>query len=147
VAHVPHDRDARRRAKEALNFPPVIFTGEQALTISKGFARAASEGEYRVYACSILPEHVHMVLGRNGRTAERMVGHLKAGATRSLADAGLHPFQNETRANGSRPSPWAENCWKVFLDSTTDVARAIKYVEENPVKEGKRRQTWSFVRD
>jgi hypothetical protein len=33
----------------------------------------------------------------------------------------------------------------VFVDSTEDVVRAIRYVENNPVKEGKRRQRWSFV--
>jgi hypothetical protein len=25
------------------------------------------------------------------------------------------------------------------------VARAVRYVEDNPLKEGKRRQRWSFV--
>jgi hypothetical protein len=33
----------------------------------------------------------------------------------------------------------------VFLDSDEDIRRAIRYVEENPVKEGKPRQLWSFV--
>jgi hypothetical protein len=31
------------------------------------------------------------------------------------------------------------------LDDNGDIARAIRYVEKNPVKEGKRRQQWSFV--
>jgi hypothetical protein len=41
--------------------------------------------------------------------------------------------------------PWARGRWKVFLDCVEDVARAILYVEENPMKEGKPRQHWSFV--
>ena len=45
----------------------------------------------------------------------------------------------------SLPSPWARNCWKVFLDSAADVERAMRYVENNPIKEGKRPQRWSFV--
>lgn len=28
----------------------------------------------------------------------------------------------------------------------TDIVRAIGYVEDNPVKEGKPRQNWSFVK-
>jgi hypothetical protein len=43
------------------------------------------------------------------------------------------------------PTPWCRNCWKVFLDSVEDVFRAIEYVEQNPPKEGKRRQRWSFI--
>jgi len=33
----------------------------------------------------------------------------------------------------------------VFLDSEEAIEAAIRYVEENPVREGKRRQNWSFV--
>ena len=40
---------------------------------------------------------------------------------------------------------WAEQQWKVFLDDEQGIEAAIRYVEENPVKEGKPRQKWSFV--
>jgi len=33
----------------------------------------------------------------------------------------------------------------VFLDSIEDVGRAVAYVAENPIKEGKRPQRWSFL--
>jgi hypothetical protein len=80
-----------------------------------------------------------MVLGRHEGGAERMVGHFKSSATRQLDADGLHPFA------GTKQSPWAERCWKVFLDSIADIERAVRYVEENPIKERKRRQCWSFV--
>ena len=35
--------------------------------------------------------------------------------------------------------------WKVFLDSPEDIYHAVGYVEDNPEKEGKRRQRWPFV--
>jgi hypothetical protein len=35
--------------------------------------------------------------------------------------------------------------WKVYLDSEESIENAIRYVEENPVKENKRIQKWSFV--
>ena len=35
--------------------------------------------------------------------------------------------------------------WKVYLNLRSDIERAIRYVEENPIKEGKPRQKWSFV--
>jgi REP element-mobilizing transposase RayT len=139
LARVEHDRAKRLRTKNALKHPPVEFDGEQALSISKGFAQTIAEAGYPVHACSILPKHTHMVLGRHERDAELMVGHFKSSGTRQLNAEGLHPFA------GTKQSPWAERCWKAFLDSVTDIERAVRYVEENPSKEGKRRQRWSFV--
>ncbi len=94
----------------------------------------------QVYACSILPNHVHMVIGRHHYKAETIVRLLKAEATTELINDARWP-----RANRSPPSPWARKCWKVFLNSDADIVNAIKYVEDNPLKEGKRPQRWSFV--
>jgi hypothetical protein len=35
--------------------------------------------------------------------------------------------------------------WTVYLDTEDDMQRAINYVEQNPQKEGKPLQRWSFV--
>jgi REP element-mobilizing transposase RayT len=145
VAGRPHDRQARLRVKEALQYPAVVFDGHQALSIAHGFARMATKSQYQVYACSILPEHVHLVLGRHRYRVETMVRLLKAEATRELLHDGLHPLALFPEPDGSLPSPWARKCWKVFLDTDADIIRAIRYVEENPVKEGKRPQRWLFV--
>ena len=40
---------------------------------------------------------------------------------------------------------WAQDFWKVFLYDEEAIVAAIRYVEENPVKEGKRPQKWPFV--
>jgi REP-associated tyrosine transposase len=145
LAHVPHDRAARLRAKEALKYPPVEFDGHQALSIAHGFARMIAKGRYLCLACSILPAHVHMVLGRYRYKAETMVRLLKAEATTELINDGRHPLARWPETDGSLPCPWARRCWKVFLDTNAVIAGAIEYVENNPVKEGKRRQRWSFV--
>jgi REP element-mobilizing transposase RayT len=145
VAHVPHDREARLRAKEALCYPPVVFDGHQALSIAHGFARMIAKAQYQVYACSILPEHVHMVLGRYRYRVETMVRLFKAEATTELVKDGRHPLARWPQQDGSLPSPWAVGRWKVFLYTDADIVRAIRYVEENPIKEGKRPQHWSFV--
>ncbi len=78
------------------------------------------------------------MIGRNeDRRAERMVGHLKARATQQLSVRGLWPTDK-------RPV-WGENAWKVFLDAPAEILAAVRYVEENPPKEGKSTQQWSFV--
>jgi REP element-mobilizing transposase RayT len=145
VARVPHDRQLRLRAKEALKHPPVRFTGKQAFSIAKGFAQALKEGGYVLYACAILPDHVHLVIASHSRPFERIAGHLKSAATRQLDADGLHPFPDAYNADGTRQSPWGERAWHVFLDSHEDIVRAVRYVESNPVREGKRVQRWSFV--
>ena len=40
---------------------------------------------------------------------------------------------------------WAEHEWKVYLDSEEAIDDAIQYVEDNPGKEEKPKQIWSFV--
>jgi REP element-mobilizing transposase RayT len=145
VAADAHDRPARLQAKEALRYPAVVFDGYQALSIAHGFARMAAKSRYQVFACSILPEHVHLVLGRHRYEVEKMVRLLKSEATTELLHDDRHPLVRFRGPDGSLPSPWARRCWKVFLDSDEDVARAICYGEENPVKEGKRPQCWRFV--
>ena len=145
VADVPHDRALRRTAKEAMQYPPVVFTGRQALSVSKGFARAAAESGYVIHACSILPEHVHMVVARHERLIERIVGHLKTRATQQLRADGLRPLEAFARDGAAPPSPWGRGGWHVYLDRVERVLEAIQYVRGNPMKEGKPPQTWSFV--
>jgi REP element-mobilizing transposase RayT len=141
----PHDRALGESAREALKYPPVQFDGHQALAISRGFAAAIAEHGYRMFACSIMPEHVHVVVGRCDRPIERIVTHLKAKATAQLSREERHPLAAFASRRGGPPTPWGEKCWKVFLDSDEGIAAAIRYVVENPIKEGKPPQRWSFV--
>jgi len=145
VAHKPHDRSVRIAAKQSLKYPAVQFSGLQARAVARGFAKSANRGGVRVWACSILPEHVHLVIGRHTCKVEQIVNLFKGAATGSLLEENLHPFARWATAAGKAPKCWADGEWKVFLDSEEAIVRAIKYVEDNPVKEGKSPQRWSFV--
>ncbi len=96
------------------------------------------------WACAILPNHVHLVVGRPKMEVEQMVIQLKGAATRRMNEEGLHPFGGMPDHRGRTPKCFARGEWKVFLEPH-DVPRAIRYVEENPQKEGKPPQRWSFV--
>jgi REP element-mobilizing transposase RayT len=146
VAAAPHNRELRLAAKQALKYPEVHFTGVQAKTVARGFRDSIERGKVRVWACCILPEHVHMVIARHTADVEWIGNLLKGAATRELREHKMHPFEPFASANGKVPMCWARKLWKVFLDSDEAIRRAIKYVEDNPVKEGKRRQRWSFVK-
>jgi REP element-mobilizing transposase RayT len=140
-----HDQELRRAAKQALQRPAVKFTGIQARAVGRGFAEAAARHGVAVWACSILPFHVHLVIGRHTWLVEDVVDAFKDAATRRLVEEGLHPFQGQRLKNAHEPSCWAHGQWKVFLNTGVDVRRSIGYVEENPEKEGLPRQRWSFV--
>lgn len=144
LASRPHDRALRREAKAALKYPPVQFTGIQARAIGRGFAAYVERSGLAVWACAILPDHVHLVVGRPAISAEQLVIQLKGDATGQLIKEGIHPLRNYQAGAARPPKCWARGEWKVFLDPE-DVPRAVTYVEDNPLKEGLKRQHWDFV--
>jgi REP element-mobilizing transposase RayT len=145
LAARPHDHRQRLAAKRSLKRPAVQFTGVQARAVGRGFDAYAAGSSLRILACAILPDHVHLVLGRHRLDVERLVIQLKGGATRQLVAEGVHPFQSLAARSARPPKCFAQGQWKVFLDAPADVRRAMRYVEGNPLKEGKPRQRWAFV--
>jgi REP element-mobilizing transposase RayT len=145
LAHQPHDRARRLAAKQALKYPAARFNGVQARAIGRGFAAYGRRSGLVIWACSILPEHVHLVTARFRLTIEQAVIQLKGDATQQLIKEGLHAFGDLREKTGRPPKCWARGEWAPFLETAKDIVRAIRYVENNPVKEGKPRQRWSFV--
>ena len=136
-----HDHSRRMAAKQVLKRPAVKFNGVQARAVAHGFAKYAGSSGVSIFACAVLPDHIHLVLGACRLSPTKLVIQLKGAATRELVRQDLHPF-------GSDPPPakcFARSEWTVYLDTDYDVRRAIRYVESNPVKEGLRRQEWGFV--
>jgi REP element-mobilizing transposase RayT len=146
VAATPHDRQLRLAAKSALKHPSVELDGYQARAIARGFAKSIEEDQITCWACAILPHHLHLVLGRHSRSVEWIVMRLKRAGTRQLIEEKRHPFQEvRTEKQTVPPSVWSRGHRQVFLNSSADVYRDIRYVEQNPIREGKRRQLWPFV--
>ena len=145
VAARPHDAQLRRTAKTALKYPDVHFADAQVRTIARGFADWVQRNGVTIWACSILPEHAHLVVARHRYKVEQVANLLKGASTRALIAEGLHPLAKLVPPDQRPPKVWARNQWKVFLDAPADIRRTIRYVEENPPKEGKDRQRWSWV--
>lgn len=118
-------------------FPPVTFTGEQARAVGNGLRHAVNEAGYRIYACAVMPDHVHLVVARHERHVKRIISHCKAKATMELHGV-LWPFAE------NRPI-WERGGWAVFLNDLSLIFNAIRYVEANPIQEGLPAQRWSFV--
>ncbi|MCC7145790.1 MAG: transposase [Phycisphaeraceae bacterium] len=138
VAAQQHDVRKRFVAKEALLHKPVRFTGPQARTVGQAFSRIASSSGYKIHACAVLPDHLHLVIGRHSYAVEQIVRRLKQAATRALVEEGLW-------SSSVVPSPWARGLWKVYLNSAVAVQQAVEYVEQNPIRAGFKAQKWVFV--
>ena len=146
VASAPHDVALRQRTKERLKYPAVTFTEAQIEAVGRGFGRFAEKSGLRILACAVMPEHVHVVIARHRYKVEQAVVLLKGEASRVLDEENLHPMAQFPRTKKGRLAKcWARGEWKVFLSDVEGIARAVAYVEENPVKEGRPRQEWGFV--
>lgn len=137
VAHAEHDQRLRYSAKVALNYPPVVLTGLQARAAAHGIRQAVHEAGYVVYACAVMPNHVHLVVARHDREVKQMVSHFKSKATMEVRKVSSCP-------KDQRPV-WERGGWAVFLSDESMLFNAIRYVEENPLGDGLPAQKWSFV--
>jgi REP element-mobilizing transposase RayT len=135
----------REAALTALKYPPVVFNEQQINSVGAGFANAVSKSHFTIWACSILPEHVHVVLGRHRYQVEQIANLLKGEATKQLNSDGLHPQSAFVMPGEKHPALWAIGKWKVYLDTEEAIENAIRYVEANPEKEGRPGQSWPFV--
>ena len=146
VAKRPHDKQLRQTAKQSLALPPVRLTGTQARLVAHGFRDWLATETLPVHALAVMPDHAHLVLPPHARlSADSVAPRLKASATKSLAAAGLHPFQDVPTRDGSLHKLFGRGAWKVFLDDVEGVLDGIKYVEDNPSEIGYPKQVWSFV--
>ncbi|MEI7835302.1 MAG: transposase [Planctomycetota bacterium] len=145
VARKEHDIRARLAAKEALQYPPVKFTGLQALAVGRGMGEYAAKAHLAIWACAIVPDHVHMVVARHRLSVEQIVIQLKGAATRRLLEEDIHPLSRFVPAGVRPPKAFGKGQWKVFLNTPDDIARAISYVDNNPLRENLPAQSWSFV--
>ncbi len=142
----PHDRQARLATKEQLQRPPVRFSGVQARAVGRGFAEYVRKSGLKVWACAVMPDHVHLVVGRFKMHMEQLSIQLKKAATMQLVEESVHPFQHLKPEGGPPPKCFAVGEWKGYLDPE-DVDRCVTYVEQNPEKAGLPSQVglWPFV--
>jgi REP element-mobilizing transposase RayT len=129
-------REFYQLAETKLQYPVVRFNREQILEVGAAFGRVIQEHTYTCYACAILPDHVHLVIRKHKHSGEEMIERFQRQSriVESLVDPTMmnHPI-------------WTKGGWDRFLDSPEAVRTRVRYVEENPQKEGLPHQEWAFV--
>ena len=139
------ERQQQRLAKQQLKYDEVTLTGEQALAAANGFKHVINNNHIHAWACSIMPQHVHMVLARHNASIEQTVIRLKSEATKQFVSQNIHPME-KYRNDDRVPRPWSRGCWKVYLEDEQSIFDAIDYVKQNPLEEDMPAQNWSFIR-
>lgn len=145
IAASKHDQTKRLAAKRSLKYPPIQLDGHQAKAITDGFRDAVLKHDIKILACAILPDHTHLVIERTASDIESVVAQLKRHSGWSLRQSGRHPMEEHRTPDGRVHSAWGREFWVVYIADAKHLRSAIRYVERNPIHEGKKRQHWSFI--
>lgn len=145
VAKVPHDRKKRLAAKKALKYPPVNFNGLQARAVMRGVGEYVEKSNVTIWAASVMPDRFHLAVARHDYEIEYVANLLKGDATKQLVKEGIHPFQHHMEEDGTVPPCFGRKWWVVYLFDEEDILRTIRYVENNPIRDGMKAQSWPFV--
>ncbi len=131
-------REFYRRSADLLKHPLLTFDEPCRHLIADAFGQAIQTHEYTCYACAIMPDHVHVLIRKHKHEAEAIVENLMEAGREAIIRAGHRAVTHPT---------WIAGCgWKVFLDHPDEIRRTIRYVEQNPVKDGLPPQIWPFVK-
>jgi len=131
-------REFYERAVPLLKFALLEFRTEEIQGIAAAFSSSMSCNQYTCYACTIMPDHVHVLIRKHRHKAEEMVANLQQASRLRLCRSGLRSPDHPV---------WGGPGWKVFLDDPDGVYRTIRYIEANRSKLGLARQRWDFVKD
>ena len=125
--------EAQGKLKHAL----LTFGRDEMSIIAGAIAQMVEQERYTCYACALMPDHVHLLIRKHKHKAEEMIDNIQVVTRKELVSSGLR--------DGDHPV-WGGPGWKVFLDTPNDIRRTIRYVEMNPVKIGRPKQYWPFVK-
>ncbi len=126
----PSVRRFHTAALERLARPPYHVNDATRPVVADSFARVVERLHLEVSACTIMNDHVHVVVLRRKHRIEYLVNQLKGGATAALE---------------LDKTPWTRNGWKVFIDDEEALQAAVEYVDANPQAAGLKPQSWEFV--
>jgi REP element-mobilizing transposase RayT len=85
---------------------------------------------------AIMPDHIHALIRKHRDLAEDMIEKLQRESGARVVEVGERQPDHPV---------WGGPGWKVFLDSTEDFWRTVRYIEKNPREARLPAQKWSFV--
>jgi type I restriction-modification system DNA methylase subunit/REP element-mobilizing transposase RayT len=124
------------------NNEPVLLDDEGAKLILECFKESKEKLGIKILACSILIDHVHVVIADMGNDISKIVNHLKGyssfmlNRTLSLNRTLKGTVQREgtVQGEGRQMHLWAKSFNDSFLEDEKHLFNAIEYVNNNPLK-------------
>lgn len=131
-------RSFHQQHRELLNFPILWIDEAKAQAIAEAIARAIAHNGYTCYACAICSNHLHLVIRTHKHKALQQWNNFAESIRQRLR----HRFPETISAHhpviSARP-------YSVLLFAPDEVRSRIRYVQNNPVKEGSPAQQFEFV--
>ena len=131
-------KEYHREHADLLNFPIFWLDDAKAQAVGGAIEEVIRERKYTCYACAICSNHVHLVIRTHRDDALTMLANFGEAIRTRLRLCFSNEISPHHPVVSARP-------YKVFLYTPDEVRGRIDYVEANPMKEGKPRQSWSFV--
>jgi len=129
-------REFQEKAATVLKYSLLKFDKPEIMEIAQAFTDMITQQCYTCYACTIMPDHVHVLIRKHKHSAEEMIENLQESSRLRL---------RETKHRSWDHPVWGGEGWKVFLHHPSEVREIIRYIEDNPIKWGLPRQKWPYV--
>jgi len=118
------------KAAPRISRPPFYFDNKSRSIVAGAFGNVVQRLGIKVPACTIMNDHVHILVQRSKYRIEYIVNQLKGAATNALK---------------LKHTPWTRGCWKVFITDSDALQSAVQYIQANPACAGRPPQSWDFV--
>jgi REP element-mobilizing transposase RayT len=126
------------RVDQVLKHERLLLTDNEIEFVGECFGQTIRKRNYTCYQCSIMPEHVHLLIRKHRDKAEEMIEHFQRESREKLIEPKRRAFDHPV---------WGGPGWKVFLHTQKDMERIVDYIQRNPIKAGRPAQNWSFVKE
>jgi REP element-mobilizing transposase RayT len=124
-------------AQNRLKYEPVILDAEARKIVRDEITAHSRIHNYAISALAVMPEHVHIVVGRHDHGHGRIVRGLKAVSSRELRKILAASFtRRDDRVvnNAAKRVPiWSRGYWVRFLDTEAAISAAVTYVNGQKV--------------
>lgn len=118
--------------------------------LRESFKRAKQVYDFKIYACVILPDHIHMILQpANIKEYPKIIFAIKYHFSRHLKNnggIGIPPYISNSKIKKGENGIWQRRYWEHTIINEKDLYRHLDYIHYNPLKHGyvKMPKDWKF---
>jgi REP element-mobilizing transposase RayT len=132
------DPTTRAFSRRRMNEPPMILTPADVQAVADELGDLLSKPDSpTVYAATIEPTHVHLLVGPVREDLRTFAGRLKGRSSSEVLTSDRHP---------QRQRVWTERYWRVFLGDDLGLDAVREYIERHHERAGRARNPYAWCR-